>query len=159
MPRARAVQVCLNSQLTSLFSGYLALCDLVMTGAMCLPSSTGLMCTVQAYVGILSAGAEFLWSGCISVYLWLVTNLYHVQAKRAIKWFHVVSWGWPAAMTVALVIEHRKGNIELASTNEPWCFIGRQSRDSTLFRVLTVYGPLWLNMVVCAVCCTCQQCS
>lgn len=103
----------------------------------------GHWCREQAIIASYFGCASFLWSTVIALYLWLIVSVREKAAKALLRYAGFVAWGYPLVMSIVLA-----KFASLGVTNEPWCFIRRDTPHSTLLRVLSVYGPLWLSLLV-----------
>lgn len=126
----------------------LSFCDLVMSAAMLLPyHGPGALCDVQAILGIFFSSSSFFWSAAISVYLYVVID--RMEAADSARVLRLFKWPcvlYPAAGTIIAYCFTTFG-----PSNERWCFIPDTAPHSGLMRLVTVYGPLWLCLLVSCV--------
>eukprot|EP00995_Heteronema_vittatum_P004264 NODE_165_length_1754_cov_136.505572_g113_i0.p1 GENE.NODE_165_length_1754_cov_136.505572_g113_i0~~NODE_165_length_1754_cov_136.505572_g113_i0.p1 ORF type:complete len:355 (-),score=99.79 NODE_165_length_1754_cov_136.505572_g113_i0:689-1660(-) len=104
-------------------------------------------CSVQSVLGLWVATASFLWTACISVYVYLVVkNPNRVFPELGICGFHLLAWGYPTAFAAAVVLR----DLPITrSSDVPWCFLGPET--PVVWRVLGFGLPLVSCWIVTAV--------
>ena len=128
-------------------------------------------CLPQAVMGMYSATASFLWTAGLSIFIHRLVSRWtrsletlstststgagQVAAESG-SWLYVaVCCGYPFVVQIAVVwsvsIDGDGGLVLLDGylKDEYGCFIGYQH---VLWRIVSVYGPLWISMAVTTFC-------
>jgi hypothetical protein len=128
-------------------------------------------CLPQAVIGMYSATASFLWTAGLSIFIHRLVSRWtrsletlstststgagQVAAESG-SWLYVaVCCGYPFVVQIAVVwsvsIDGDGGLVLLDGylKDEYGCFIGYQH---VLWRIVSVYGPLWISMAVTTFC-------
>ncbi|KAH3760243.1 hypothetical protein Pelo_7963 [Pelomyxa schiedti] len=104
----------------------------------------GIGCSILAAYGIFFALTTFFWTACISLYSFaIVREMYNKMVNHkepstkrySLIWFHFVSWGLPALLTLAALLA---GKLE-TDPEGYWCFI---SSEYEVWRTVVFVVPL-----------------
>eukprot|EP00117_Sycon_ciliatum_P018469 scpid85974/ scgid1684/ Probable G-protein coupled receptor 157 len=109
---------------------YVSICDFgsclinAISGRTDPGQTVGLPCQVEAFFWIIFTLGFVLWSTCMSIYLYMsIARDGTAQAKRYVKFFHLVCWGVPVVVSSLAFGLGGLGNSSL-STTVGWCWIG-----------------------------------
>ena len=113
-------------------------------------------CKVFAFIGIWSACSSFIWSACVSAYVTFFLTRHMRRAPRQQRatplvtmLFCFLSFGYPTVVLVLLIEERVPLSYNLLSEDANGGFV---DRDEFGWRLVSIYGPLWLSMSVVTAC-------
>ena len=119
-------------------------------------------CKVFAFMGIWSASSSFIWSACVSAYVTFFLTQHMRRAPRQSRatplvtmLFCLLSFGYPTVVLVLLIEDDKVPNdlvplnYNLLSEDAHGGFV---DRDEFGWRLVSIYGPLWLSMFVVTAC-------
>ena len=113
-------------------------------------------CKVFASIGIWSACSSFIWSACVSAYVTFFLTRHMRRAPRQQRatplvtmLFCLLSFGYPTVVLVLLIEERVPLSYNLLSEDANGGFV---DRDEFGWRLVSIYGPLWLSMSVVTAC-------
>ena len=113
-------------------------------------------------MGIWSASSSFIWSACVSAYVTFFLTRHMRRAPRQRRatplvtmLFCLLSFGYPTVVLVLLIEDDKVPNdlvplnYNLLSEDAHGGFV---DRDEFGWRLVSIYGPLWLSMSVVTAC-------
>ena len=120
------------------------------------PDEPSPACVGFGLMGIWSASSSFLWTACLSTYTsgFLVRHMQSSkrdEGKRqasppAIRALFIgICFTYPSLMSILLILNHAPINHNRQFDDSYGCFV---SGDFWGWRIASLYGPLWLSMVV-----------
>ena len=123
------------------------------------------LCEVQSFMTTLFPVASFLWTGNLSVYLFVSLGLRKIKlAKKLMIPFHVTAWGIPLVICIALLGMKKLGSSSNQS-NSAWCWIKDDYAKNTntsydeayvkYFVLEMVAGKMWEVIVILVSLCLC----
>jgi hypothetical protein len=110
------------------------------------PTATTSLCFFQGLGIQFSMLSAMFWTASIATHCMLAvsSNRPISQLSHYMKYYHIVSWGVPALITIAtfcLQYTNLASGRPVFGNATYYCWI---SKDYIVFRMITFYGPLWV---------------
>jgi len=102
-------------------------------------------CKVQSAINIFANQSSFFWTDFIALFVLLSRKYGMKQASRWIPYFHVISWGVPAVLLIAVIAKGAWGYDDGTATAD-WCWI--KGGEPNYWHIIAGKGVEWSSCVL-----------